>query len=85
MSAAKIRRQLQEIHDKLKPPARPVFGAGIVEDGELQSITVMGIHYPRRPDEPEDDFKRRVRLEVCGKPLVVFSQPSDPSPPILIP
>jgi|GEM_PF-1786688 len=84
MNADKIRRQMQEIRDQLKPPARPVFGSGTVEDGELQAITVTGIEYLRRPGECEADFQRRVRIEARAKPLIIFSQPSDPSPPFVI-
>lgn len=84
MTTAKIRRQLDQLRDLLQPPARPVFGAGIVEDGELVTITAMGTEYPRRPGEAEADFQSRVRQAVSAKPLIVFSQPSDPSPPILI-
>lgn len=84
MSAEKIRRQMQQLRDQLKPPARPVFGAGIVEDGELRSITVTGTEYLRRQDEGAADFQSRVRLEVNGKPLIVFSQPTDESPPFVI-
>lgn len=84
MTAAKIRRQLDQLRDLLQPPARPVFGSGIVEGGELVTITAAGASYQRRPDEPEDDFRRRVRQAVSAKPLIVFSQPTDPSPPFVI-
>jgi len=84
MSADKIRRQMQEIRDKLKPPARPVFGAGIVKNGELHAITITGVEYLRHQDEPLADFQGRVRLAVNAKPLIVFGQPADPSPPFVI-
>ena len=83
MSADKIRRQMQEIRDQLKPPARPVFGSGIVEDGELRAITVGGVEYLRRPEESESEFQRRVRIEARAKPLIIFPQPTDPSPPFV--
>lgn len=84
MTAAKIRRQLDQLRDLLQPPARPVFGSGIVEGGELVTITALGTAYPRRPGEAEADFCARVRQAVSAKPLIVFSQPTDPSPPFVI-
>lgn len=84
MSVEKIRRQMQEIRDQLLPPASPVFAAGIVEGGELRSVTTMGREYLRHPGEQHDEFQRRVCLEVNGKPLIVFSQATDDSPPFLV-
>lgn len=84
MSIEKIRRQVHELRDLLRPPASPVFASGIVEDGELRSITVDGVEYLRHPGEQHDEFHQRICLEVSGKPLIVFSQATDDSPPLVI-
>lgn len=84
MSIEKVRRQMQELRALLQPPAAPVFASGIVEGGELRSITAMGLEYLRCPGELHDEFQRRVCLEANGKPLIVFSQAADESPPFVI-